>query len=75
MLENVRYQANFYEKVLVSLCKKDPNNRRVHYNVFRNKLSGALDILAYDNSLTSDEYSKVCDELTNHFDELYENIK
>lgn len=75
MLENARYQVNIYEKVLVSLCKKDPNNRNAHYNVFRNKLNGVLDMLTYDKSLSADEYSKVWYELTTHFDEVYKNIK
>lgn len=76
MLEVAKYQLNMYKKILVSLCKKHPEDTRYYKTLYRGKVDGVLDMLAYDDSFTTDKYVEVTQELKESFErEVSEMLK
>lgn len=76
MLEEAKRQLDMYKKVLVSLCKKCPEDARYYRTLYKGKVEGVLDLLACDETLSTDEYVEVTQELKESFErEVNEMLK
>lgn len=76
MLEVAKYQLSMYKKILVSLCKDYPEDSRYYKTLYKGKVDGVLDMLACDDSLTTDKYVEVAQELKESFErEVNEMLK
>ena len=71
MKEKVYDILNDYCEELEKLCKNNIENSCTYYLSFISKLSGVFDILAYDNSLSTEEYVNLHNECLDKLEEIY----
>ena len=71
MKEKVYDIVNFYCEVLEKLCKNNKENAFNYYLSFNKMLSGVFDLLAYDFSLSIEEYDNLHNECLDKLEEIY----
>lgn len=76
MLEEAKRQLDRYKKVLVSLCKKYPEDASYYKTLYKGKVEGLLDLLVCDDTLSTVKYVEVTQELKESFErEVNEMLK
>ena len=68
MLENARTQLDHYKVVLVYLCKHYPHDANKFKLMYMGKIDGVCDMLAYDKTISLEEYPVIVAELKESFE-------
>lgn len=64
--------ARRYRKIFGTLATKHPDKAIDYWYSFYDKLNGALDLLALDDSMAVKEYLLICKYFKKRFNELYD---